>query len=155
MKRTKLLLLASLFAALAARAADVEVKSAWVRGTVPAQTVSGAFMEIASAEGATLVGASSPLAEAVELHEMRLEGGVMKMRAVARLALPAGTVVRLEPGGYHIMLLGLKRQLKPGEKVPLELRVENAAKKLVTIAVAMDVRELGGSPGPAHHEHKH
>lgn len=159
MKQGKILLLAALFAPLLAHAADVEVKSAWVRGTVPAQKISGAFMDLTSKGGAALVGASAPVAEAVEVHEMKLEGGVMKMRATSRLALPAGKAVSLKPGGYHIMLMGLKGQLKTGDTVPITLRIEDAGKKVESVTVNAEVRDLTEAPadnphaGHQHHAH--
>ena len=134
--------------------ADLEVKSAWVRGTVPAQMMSGAFMDITSRQDATLVGVSTPVAEDAEVHEMRLEGGVMKMRAAPRLALPAGKTVSLKPGGYHIMLMGLKRQLKAGETVPLTLKIEGAKKKVETLTIDAEVRDLTATSEPVHH-HTH
>ena len=88
---------------------------AWVRGTVAGQTTSGAFMELKSAGGAVLVGAESPAAGAVEIHEMNMDGNVMRMRAVPRIDLPAGKSVELKPGGYHVMLMQLKQPLKVGE----------------------------------------
>lgn len=151
MKHSKFLLLAALFATVTARAADVDISAAWVRGTVAAQTGSGAFMEISSKQNLTLVGVSTPVAEA-ELHEMRLEGGVMKMRAAPRLELPAGKTVTLKPGGYHIMLMGLKKPLQPGDKVPLKLTFENAAKQTLSVEVMAEVRPLG-SDAPSSHEH--
>jgi copper(I)-binding protein len=155
MKHTRSLLFTMLFASVAANAADVEVKSAWVRGTVPAQTMSGAFMELTSKSDATLVGASTPVAEDAEVHEMKQGGGVMKMRATPRLALPAGKTVALKPGGYHIMLMGLKRQLKPGDTVPITLRIADANKKVDAVVVNAEVRELTESSAPDHHDHMH
>jgi periplasmic copper chaperone A len=153
MKNSKIVLLATLLFSVVASAADIEVKSAWVRGTVPAQMMSGAFMEITSKSGATLVGVSTPAAEDAEVHEMRLEGGVMKMRAAPRLALPAGKAVTLKPGGYHIMLMGLKQQLKPGDIVPITLKVESANKKVDAVTVNAKVRELTESSDSMHHMH--
>lgn len=140
---------------MAANAADVEIKSAWVRGTVPAQTMSAAYMELISKGGATLLGASTPLAEDAEVHEMRREGGVMKMRAAPRLALPAGETVSLKPGGYHIMLMGLKRQLKPGDTVPITLRIENAHKKTEVVVINAEVHDLAEPPAAGAHDHMH
>jgi copper(I)-binding protein len=154
MIRKKGLLIAMLFAAVTAQAATVDVKSAWVRGTVPAQMVSGAFMALTSAEGATLVGVSTPVADDSEVHEMQIEGGVMKMRPAGRLPLPAGKTVMLKPGGYHIMLMGLKQQLKPGDVVPITLKIENAKKKVESVTVNAEVRELSASTEGEHH-HMH
>ncbi len=138
----------------AAFAADVEVREAWVRGTVSGQQATGAFMEITSKSGATLVGAASPAAAITEIHEMKMDGGVMKMRAIARLALPAGQPVPLGPGGYHVMLINLKQPLKKGDSVPLTLQVEGKDKKIEAVEVKAEVRELGATAAPAS-EHKH
>jgi protein SCO1/2 len=81
----------------------------------------------AGTEDDALVAASSPVAETVELHEVRHEGGVMKMRPVPRIAVPAGAEVELKPGGYHVMLLGLRRALEPGDTVPVRLRFSRGA----------------------------
>lgn len=126
-----------LFAASPAQAAQAEVtvQEPWVRATVAQQKVTGAFMRLTSATDAQLVTVASPLAERVELHEMKMDGEVMTMRAVPSLSLPAGKPVALAPGGYHLMLFGLRQQLKAGDKVPLTLTVENAQKQRTTIAV--------------------
>ena len=133
----------SLFAATAF-AADVEVKSAWARGTVPAQQVSGAFMALSSKGGAALVGVTSPAADAAEIHEMRLEGGVMKMRAVPRIDLSAGKTVTLKPGGLHLMLLELKAPLIEGDAFDLTLTFEKAG----TIKVNAPVQKIGAMTAP-------
>lgn len=139
--------------------AQVDVKGAWVRGTVQGQKASGAYLEITSKDSATLVGAASPVAGTVEIHEMRMEGDVMRMRAVPRIALPAGKKVELKPGGYHVMLVDLKQPLAKGDKVPLTLRVEGADKKVTSIEVQAEVRDLTAAAkqgGAAKHgEHKH
>ena len=94
-------------------AQTVEVKDAWVRASVPSQKATGAFMKITSKEDAKLVAASSPVAGVVEVHEMKMEGDIMRMRAVAGgLDLPAGKTVELKSGGYHVMLMDLKTALK-------------------------------------------
>ena len=90
---------------------------------------------------------------------MRMEGDVMRMRAVQRIALPAGRKVELKPGGYHVMLVDLKQPLAKGDKVPLTLRVEGADKKVTSIEVQAEVRDLTAAAkqgGAAKHgEHKH
>lgn len=142
----------------AALAADLEVKSPWVRGTVAGQKATGAFMELSSASGAAIVGASSPVAGVTEIHEMKMDGGVMKMRAMPRLEVGAGKPVSLVPGGYHVMLMDLKQQLKKGDTVPLTLQVENKDKKVETVEIKAEVRELtAAAPAAAEqkHEHKH
>jgi hypothetical protein len=132
--------------------ADVSVTNAWVRGTVAGQTVTGAFMELKASEHATLLGVSSPVAGTVEVHEMSMDKGVMKMRAVPKLALPAGKAVTLKPGSYHIMLMDLKQPLKKGDSVPLTLKVEGKDKKVSTLDVKAEVRELTAPPTM---DHKH
>jgi hypothetical protein len=139
----RLLFVSLLYLATFAHAADVEVKDPWARATVPAQKVTGAFMELKSTKGATLVGASSPVAGNVEVHEMKTQGDMMKMREIPRLKLPAGKAVTLAPGGYHIMLFELKQQLKAGESVPIKLVIERAGKR-ETVDVSAEVRATGG-----------
>lgn len=136
-------------------AAGVAASSAWVRATVPAQSSSGAYLELTSPRDASLVGVSTPIAEDADLHEMRIEGGVMKMRTVPSLQLPAGKTVSLKPGSYHIMLNGLKRQLKPGDTVPLTLKVVGADNKSQTLVVSAEVRPFNADSEPEHHHHMH
>jgi copper(I)-binding protein len=108
-------------------AQTIEVKDAWARVSVPGQKASGAFMKITSRDGARLVSASSPVAGVTEVHEMKMEGDVMKMRAVAGgLDLPPGKTVELKPGGYHVMLMDLKAPLQTGSTVPLTLVFQDA-----------------------------
>lgn len=143
-----------LFAGLAA-AADLEVKDPWVRGTVPAQKVTGAFMQLTSKSGVTVLGAASPAAGIVEIHEMAMDGGVMKMRALPRLDVPAGKAVELKPGGYHIMLIDLKKPLAAGDVVPITLKVEGQDKKPENVELKATVRALTAAPGMDHEHHHH
>ena len=99
----------------------VRASNAWVRATVPGQAVGAAYLELQSRDGAVLVGVRSPVAAAVSLHAMSEAGGVMRMRELPRLELPAGESVRLRPGGLHLMLENLRRPLAGGETVPLVL----------------------------------
>jgi len=149
---------AALFAALASGAAfaQVDVSNAWARGTVPAQTASGVFMTLQAHEAAKLVGVSSPAAASVELHEMKMEGNVMRMRPVASIDLPKMQQVELKPGGYHVMLMGLKGQLKKGDKVPLTLKIEQGG-KVTEQRVDAEVRDLSasGQGGQPHGSHMH
>ena len=130
--------------------AHTTVKDAWVRATVAEQKASGAFMSITSEHGGKLVSAASPVAAVVEVHEMAMSGNVMKMHAIPELALPAGQTVKLEPGGYHVMLMDLKQQLKEGEVVPLTLVVEGKDGKRETIDVKAPVKALGASHSMKH-----
>lgn len=126
--------------------AQVEVTDAWARSTVEAQRASGAFMKLRSAAGARLVGVKSPAAAVVELHEMAMQGDVMKMRAIDALDLPAGQVVELKPGSYHVMLIDLKAPLKAGESVPITLDVQDKDGTRRQIEVKAAVRPLSAMP---------
>src|SRR5262249_7552782 len=134
--------------------AQVDVSDAWVRGTVPAQTASGAFMTLHAHEAARLVGVSTPVATA-ELHEMKMEDNVMRMRQVQTLDLPKMQDVQLKPGGYHVMLMGLKQQLKAGDTVPITLKIEQNG-KLTEQVVKAEVRDVTASAqSGGHGQHKH
>ncbi len=149
------LLAALLLTTVLGAQAQTTVKEAWVRGTVAQQKATGLFARITSATGGRLVAAASPLAERVEIHEMSMEGSVMKMRALpAGLELPAGKTIELKPGGYHVMLLGLKRPLGAGDTVPMSLTIESAGGKRETVEIQAPVRPLGAAPaGAAAHKH--
>ena len=139
MKRS-LLAIGALLAAASAFA-DVTVQDAWVRATVSGQKSSGAFMQITSSSDVTLVGARSPIAGVVEIHEMAMdENMTMRMRAVKEIALPAGKPVALKPGGYHVMLLDLKGTLQAGQKIPLRLLVKDRKGELDEVDVDVAVK---------------
>ena len=137
--------------------AQVTVNDAWVRASVPAQKTSGAYMTITSRDAARLVGASSQVAAVAEIHETRFQNDIARMRPVRAIALPAGRPVQLKPGGYHLMLLDLKRQLKAGESVPIVLQVEDASGKPVNVAVNARVAGAasGATPNAEHPAHGH
>ncbi len=147
-----------LAAALAAPSAfaQITVSAPWVRGTVPQQKATGAFMKIESKEPVSLVSASSPAAGVAEVHEMAMEKDVMKMRPVKKLDVAPGKPIELKPGGYHVMLMDLKQPLKAGETVPITLTFEKADKSRQTVDVKAEVRALGatGAAAPAHGDHK-
>ena len=150
MKRIGLLLAASLLPASVALAQEVAVavKDAWVRATVPNQSATGAFMQLTAPRPARLVEVRSPVAAQVEIHEMKMESNVMRMRAVDALDLPAGRTVALSPGGYHVMLTGLKGPVRVGDTVPITLVVEDAASRTRrTVEVSAPVRPLGLAAG--------
>ncbi len=120
--KAKMLMATALLCSGLASAQGVSIESPWARATVPGQRATGAFMQLQSKAGAKLVGGSSAVAGVVEIHEMKLEGGVMKMRAVpGGLDLPAGQTVELKPGSYHVMLMDLKAPLEMGAVVPITL----------------------------------
>ena len=128
-------------ASLAATAQTV-VKDPWVRGTVAQQKATGMFAQITSASGGKLVSASSPAAGMVEIHEMSMDGNVMKMRAINGLDLPAGQAVELKPGGYHVMMMDLKQPLTEGSTVNLTLVIEGKDGKRETVEVKAPVKAL-------------
>jgi len=132
--------------------AQVKVDNAWVRGAVPGQLATGAFLDITSARDAVLVKAESPVAAMVEVHAMAMKNNVMTMHEVPKVDLPAGKQIRLAPGGLHIMLMDLKQPVKNGEMVPLKLTIEYPDKKRETVEVKAQVRGLGTSQ---EHQHKH
>ena len=133
-----------------AHAAEISVSAAWVRPTVPGQNIAGGYLKITSAATAYLVGGSSPMAKAVELHQMSLENNVMKMRPLARLELPAGKPVELKPGSYHLMLIDVVRPLVAGDHVPLKLTVEDKSGNRQTVDVMAEVgQQAAGGPVPA------
>jgi copper(I)-binding protein len=125
---TSLLFAATLLAghAYAQGAAPAAVDGAWARASVQGQTSSGAFMRITASEPLRLLRAETPAAGHAEVHEMKMDGGVMKMRALPELDLPAGKAVELKPGGYHIMLMDLKAPLAKDTQLPLTLVFKDA-----------------------------
>lgn len=130
--------------------AQVIVTDAWVRGTVPGQRAAGAFMQLSSATDQTLVAASSPSAQFVEIHEMTMERGVMKMRAIDQLEIRAGQTVDLQTGGHHLMLLNLHAPLKMGDTVPITLTWQDKTGKKTTQELTALVKPLTTASGGAH-----
>ena len=143
--------------AVLAQTAAVKVEGAWARATVQGQMGTGAFMSLTAKEGTTLIGVSTPIAGVAEVHEMKMEGDIMKMRAMPVLDLPAGKKVDLKPGGFHVMLMDLKSPLVKDSTVPMTLLFKNAQGvrsklelKLPVSAVAPST--VAGGP-PAAHKH--
>ena len=138
-------------------AKNVDVKDAWVRTSVQGQKATGAFMKITAKEGSTLVGVASPVAGVAEVHEMKMDGDVMRMRALPNgLALPAGKAVALTPGGYHVMLMDLKATLPKDSTIPLTLTFKNAKgeQSQVELKVPVATTAPGAAAGaPAAHKH--
>lgn len=150
MKRLLIALaLAGTLAVQAQSAAPVAVDGAWARTVLPGQASSGAYMTFTAREPLTLVGAESPAAGIVEIHQMKMEGDVMKMRAVDKLELPVGRKVEFKPGGYHFMLMDLKAKFGTGTTVPLTLQFRDAAGKPRELKVALPV----ALAAPAAHKH--
>ncbi len=123
---------------------------AWARATAPGQKAAGAYMELVSTADAALIGVETAVAARAELHLMSMDGGVMRMRAVEKIDLPARKTVKLAPGGLHVMLIDLKQPLKAGDKVPLALKVRGADAAVSTIKIEVEVRPLGAVAAPGH-----
>lgn len=119
---------------------SVKIENAWVRATAPGQKVAGGFMDLTADADMTLVGGSSPVSSEFELHLMRMLDGVMEMRQVQEIQLPKGKTVSFEPGNLHVMFIGLKSQIKPGQKVPLTLVVKGADGRQQKLTVQAEVR---------------
>ena len=141
---------ASLFALPACAAESIKVANAWVRAPAAGQTTLSAYVDLTSDRDAALVAAGSPVASRAELHSSTVEGGVMRMRALARIQLPAGQTVKLAPGGMHIMLLDVKRPAKAGDKLPIVLSIQpagsGAGTSLTTVTLEAEVRAAAASP---------
>jgi periplasmic copper chaperone A len=155
---TKTITVAATLAALLAapvhaedvKAGDLVITQAWSRATPSGAKVAGAYLNKGSSAD-RLVGGSGDVAGRVEIHEMAMDGGVMKMRPLDNgLAIDPGKTVKFAPGGYHFMLMDLKTQLKQGDKVPLTLQFEKAGK----VNVSLDVQGVGAqAPGGDHPGH--
>lgn len=135
-----------------ASAAGVQINDGWARATVEGMKMSGAFMKIQNDEAKQdfLIGGSSPVADRVEVHTHVNDNGVMRMREVkGGVPLAANGVTELKPGSYHVMFMGLKKQLKEGEKIPVTLKFKNAKAQTVQL-------EVRTAPAPAmNHSHNH
>lgn len=140
----KIFLAALLGAFSLASFAQITVTDPWVRATVPAQKATGAFMQLTSKIDTRLVAVSSPVARA-EIHEMAMKDNVMRMRQIAALDLPAGKIVALKPGSYHVMFFDLKNAIREGDVVPLTLVFEDKDKKRETLALKVPARALGST----------
>jgi len=133
-------------------AGDMSVSDAWTRATAPGQKVAGVYFDIKSGRNAKLVGVQTSLTETAEIHLMSMDDGVMRMRPVAAVDLPAGETVRFKPGGYHVMLMGLEQPLAPGEQIALALLVEDEHGQVTRLLVTAQVRNLDGSKADHHHQ---
>jgi periplasmic copper chaperone A len=128
----------------------VNVEGAWVRSTAPGQQGTSAFMKLTAQKTMQIVGVSTPVAGTSDLHEMKREGDVMKMRGLDKLELPAGRTVALTPSGYHLMLQDLKQQLRPGTTVPLTLvlRDANGVQSKLELKLPVATRAPGAAAAP-------
>ena len=156
----KLAAAAALFAislpALAQNAA-IQIEKPWARATPGGASTGAAYMTLDNKSNAEdrLIGASSDIAGTVQIHEMKVVDGIMRMREVAGgLAIPAGGAVALKPGGYHVMLIGLKKPLKAGDGFPLTLRFQKAGNVSVTVPVEAMGASHDSMPGMGHMDMK-
>lgn len=140
------LLLAAILTLLSLSArAGVDVDSAWIRATVPGQKVGVVYLNLTASADTRLTGGDCSLARRVEIHEMGMRDNIMHMRELSDgLALPAGHTVKLEPGGIHLMLIGLRRALKAGDRVPLTLYFQASDGQRAQLRLKVPVRALVG-----------
>jgi hypothetical protein len=137
-----------------ALAQNVEVKDAWARATVQGQKASGAFMTLTAKTDTTLVGVASSVAGVAQVHEMKMDGNTMQMRALPDgLRLNAGKAVALKPGGLHLMLMDLKVPLQKDTAIPVTLRFKDAKGVESTLDVKVPVST--NAPGGAATGHQH
>ena len=115
----------------------VLIRNAWVQEGPPSQTITAAYMTIENHTGVDIAlrSAGTEVAQTVELHKMELVDGIMKMHRVQTIDIPAGGTAELKPGGYHLMVIGLKKELKEGDKVTITLEFSNDLRKTITIPV--------------------
>ena len=132
--------------------AEITVVEPWVRTTAPGQKVAAGYARIVSDKDVVLVSANSGFADKVELHEMLVENGVMKMRPVKQLELKANTPVELKPSGLHLMLVGIKGPVKAGETIPLNLVFEDKKAAQESVAVTFNARDITHED-MGHHAH--
>ena len=123
-----------------AQSAPVKVEVAWMRPAGAGQQSSAAYMTLTAQQPLTLLGADTPAANIVELHEMKMEGDVMKMRAADTLPLAPGKPLQLKPGGFHFMLMDLPRPIAAGTHMRMTLRFRDARGKELKQAVTLPVR---------------
>ena len=120
----------------------IEVQGPWARATVAGQNMGGAFVNLTADQDATLVGATSPVSEKVELHTMKMEGEKMVMAQVPNIPLPTNTKVELKPGSLHIMFMSLKAPLKEGDTVALKLEIKDKAGKSEFLDIQAPVKAV-------------
>jgi Uncharacterized protein conserved in bacteria len=123
-------------------AKKIQVEAPWVREAPPGARVLGAYMTLVngSEQADRLLSVSSPLAGEIEIHRMTVKNGMMDMEAIPFLTVPAKGEVKLQPGGNHLMIYGMKRELKEGDRLPLELKFEHAG----TLSIDVPVRKVMG-----------
>jgi copper(I)-binding protein len=129
------------------KAGAITIDHPYARATVAGQPAGGGYMKLVNAGGNDkLLSATADVSKSVELHEMKMEGGLMRMRQVDGIELQAGKTVEIKPGGFHVMFIGLKAPLKAGDKFPVKLKFEKAGE----VTVEMKVEAPGADQGMKH-----
>lgn len=138
---------------------NIAVQNAWVRPTVGEQAATGAYLTITSQEPLALVGVATPLAEVAEVHEMKMDGDIMRMRMAERIEIAPGEPLELKPGGYHLMLMALTAPIQPGQEIELSLLFEkpDGSRIEMPVKAVAGQNAAGGQPGHSgqgdHHQH--
>ena len=135
--------------------APLHIMKAWVRPTVNAQTSTGGYLQVMAHADGKIVGVSSTLAKHTELHEMQMDGDVMRMRKVESIDVEEGDIIRFEPGGYHVMFMGLSNQLVKDQEVNFELSFQHKDGSLENVPVTAKVNMTGVADNEHHHAHGH
>jgi copper(I)-binding protein len=126
--------------AIAAEDSTINVHQAWARTTAPGQDVGAVYLMIVSKKDTSLVSVKADIAEHAQIHSMTMDNGIMKMRELESLPIPAGKMVNLSPGGIHLMLVGLKKPLKAGEKIALTLEFKDTAGKSSSVNITAPIQ---------------
>ena len=119
---------------------SVVIMDNWVRANAPGQSVAAAYMTLLSVQDSTMIKAEADIAGSVEIHSMKMENGVMKMRMLEELPLKAGKAEKLAPGGFHLMLFDLKKPLTAGESVKFTLSFKDAAGNTTQQQVTLPIK---------------
>ena len=154
--QTLSLVMAAVLSSTAWGQAAVKVEGGWARATVQGQQATGAFMKLTAPLATRLIAVSTPVAGVAEIHEMKMDGNVMKMRAMPGLDLPANQAVELKPGSYHLMLMDLKAPLMKDSSVALTLTFKDAKGVETKQQISVPVNTVGPQgAGHQHGDHKH
>jgi hypothetical protein len=145
------IVIAALLFATQVTAGEITTSDAWGRATAPGQENGSVGVVITSKKDARLIAVSTPVAKTAEIHTMTMDNGVMQMRQLEFLPLPAGQPVTLGPGGDHLMLFGLKHPLKEGDQIPLTLTVQLPDKTTEKVTIKALIKPLTTAGSHQHH----
>lgn len=133
---------------------DIAVSNAWLRPTIEGQDATGAYLTITAGQALALVGATSPAAEIIEVHEMKMDGDVMRMRRAEKLNLEPGQPLALKPGGFHLMMMALPAPIPQGQAVDLVLNFEKPDGTKIDMPIKAKAQQLGtGAAAQGSHHH--